>query len=104
MHLSWPWIYGSQALMAAGIGALIGRNVSGAGRWIAFVIAAWLAELVALTLGGTLLANELVPGAAWFYWWVGTGGPVQPAAAVAGGLAARSWRRRSAKIEHAPPR
>ena len=50
MHLSWPWIYGSQALMAAGIGALIGRNVSGAGRWIAFVIAAWLAEPVGVSL------------------------------------------------------
>lgn len=38
-----------------------------------------------LTAGGTLLANELHPEFAWFYWLIGTGGPIQPAAAAVGG-------------------
>lgn len=53
---------------------------------LTLVVGAWLGELLVLTLGGNLLANELDPPIAWFYWWMGTGGSLQPAAASAGAL------------------
>jgi hypothetical protein len=85
---SWPAIYGSQALLAALVGLVLARTRGDLGRWeLAMLIAgAWLGELAVLTLGGTLLANELDPNVAWFFWLMGTGGPIQPAAAVLGAL------------------
>lgn len=83
---SWPAIYGSQALLAALCGLILGR-VEPSRAWILpLVVGAWFGELLALTLGGNLLANELDPPIAPFYWWMGTGGPLQPAAANAGAL------------------
>jgi hypothetical protein len=98
---SWPLIYGSQAVMAA-IGLLIfaRREIAELGlrRLGALVVGAWLGELLALTLGGNLLANELDPNVAWFYWLMGTGGPLQPAAAFAGGLLGIRLRRGDAPL------
>lgn len=85
LERSWPAIYGSQALLAAIVGHRLSRH---AVRWLAIIgiiSCAWLGELLALTLFGNLLANEIDPQVAYVFWWMGTGGPVQPAAAVLGG-------------------
>ena len=93
LERSWPAIYGSQALLAAIVGLRLSRYPA---RWlaiVAIVIGAWLGELLALTLFGSLLANEIDPEVAYIFWWMGTGGPLQPAAAVLGaaiGLGLRS--------------
>lgn len=50
------------------------------------VIAAWLGEgLVLIVIGEPIVANELDPEIAWYYWLVATAGPLQPAAASAAG-------------------
>ena len=86
LEQSWPAIYGSQALLAALYGLWVGRVEPSRVWMLTLVTGAWLGELLALTLGGNLLANELDPPVAWFYWWMATGGPLQPVAASAGGL------------------
>ncbi len=86
LEQSWPAIYGSQALLAALCGLWVGRIEPSAVRMLTLVFGAWLGELLALTLGGNLLANELDPPVAWFYWWMATGGPLHPVAASVGGL------------------
>ena len=48
------------------------------------VLAAWVGELLVLFFAGTLFAGELVPEVSWFYWLIGTGGPLQPAAVILG--------------------
>ncbi len=83
---SWPAIYGSQAVLAALCGLWVARVEPSRVWMLTLVIGAWLGELLALTLGGNLLANELDPPVARFYWWMATGGPLQPVAASAGGL------------------
>jgi hypothetical protein len=80
-------IYAGQGLLAAG-GAFVSQHLAGGislPRFVGIVVAAWIGELVVLLVGGTIFANELVPQVAWFYWLVGTGGPIQPLAAVIGG-------------------
>jgi hypothetical protein len=57
------------------------RSIGGIGL---MVLIASIGEGVVLTLGGTLLANELVPAVAWIYWLIGTGVVIQPVAAVVG--------------------
>jgi hypothetical protein len=48
--------------------------------------AAWLLEGVVLTVvGEPLVANELDPSIAWYYWLAATAGPLQPAVAFVGG-------------------
>ena len=89
LERSWPWIYGSQALLAAGFTCVFIRTRSFHFRGVhivLLVLGAWTGELIALTAGGTLLANELDPEVAWIFWWMATGGPLQPLAAIAGGL------------------
>ena len=83
---SWPLIYGAQALLAAAVGCSIARltRVATPGRTVALIGAAWVGEWLVLLVGGTLLANELVPNMAWFFWLIATGGPLQPFAAIAG--------------------
>jgi hypothetical protein len=98
---SWPLIYGSQAVLAAVGLYIFARHESGElgiRRLAALVLGAWLGELLALTLGGNLLANELDPDIAWFYWLMGTGGPIQPVAAFAGGLLGIRFRRSAAPV------
>lgn len=92
----WPLIYGSQAVFAAVVGVLVARPlVSAFGRRGAALAigAGWVGEWFVLLVGGTLFANELVPGVAWFYWVIGTGGPLQPVAALAGLWVASRGRR-----------
>jgi hypothetical protein len=54
--------------------------------------ASWLFQGVILTIiGAPLVANELDPEVAWYYWLAATAGPIQPAVAlVASWLGARS--------------
>lgn len=89
LERSWAGIYGSQALLAALIGHRLSPRIPSLLGLVAVVTGAWLGELVALTLFGNLLANEIDPTVAWVFWWMGTGGPVQPVAAVVGGLVQR---------------
>jgi hypothetical protein len=93
---SWPLIYGAQALMAAAIGAVLVQRLPRlpVRTLMAIVGAAWLGEGLGLLVGGTALANELVPGVAGFYWLIGTGGPLQPAATLGGALIASRPRMR----------
>lgn len=84
---SWPLIYGSQALFAAIVGFVAAPFLAGTfGRRgaVLAILAAWVGEFFALFFGGTLLAGELVPEVAWFYWIIGTCGPLQPIAALVG--------------------
>lgn len=93
---SWPAIYGFQAALAAIALFLFARRQAATlrpSRLVLLVVGAWLGELLVLTAGGTLLANELDPEFAWFYWLIGTGAPIQPAAAAIGGLLGMSGRR-----------
>jgi uncharacterized membrane protein len=94
----WPLIYGSQALLAAaGTYWLAGRAALMTTRHlIGLVIAAWVGEWLVLLVGGRLFANELVPDVSWFFWLIGTGGPIQPVAAVVGGLVALRRKERGA--------
>jgi hypothetical protein len=48
---------------------------------VAFV--SWLLQGVILTMiGAPLIANELDPEVAWYYWLAATAGPIQPAVAL----------------------
>lgn len=85
-------IYGLVATLAATTVYVLTRRrpVLGLPVVAALAIGAWLGELVAMTLFGRVLANELNPLNGWYFWLWATGGPLQPAAAFLGGwLAAR---------------
>jgi hypothetical protein len=85
--LARPWIYISQVVMAAAIGFAaarwVGAAISGT-QLVLLMFAAWMGELVLLTVFGTFVANELTPMVAWYYWLIGTGGLLQPIAATVG--------------------
>jgi len=91
---SWLPLFGLESVLAAAVafGFASRTGERSARRLVMLVIGAWLGELVVLTVAGTIFANELVPTVAWFYWVIGTGGPVQPIAAIIGGLAALKLR------------
>jgi hypothetical protein len=83
------WIYGSQfVVIGAFLYALTGTRlqaVSAVTLW-ASVTSAWLLEGVVLTvIGAPLVANEMDPHVAWYFWLVATAGPLQPVAAFVGG-------------------
>jgi hypothetical protein len=83
------WIYGSQFVLIGGfLYALTRTRLQGLSTvtlW-ASVTTAWLFEGVVLTvIGEPLVANELDPHVAWYFWLVATAGPLQPVAAFAGG-------------------
>ena len=61
------------------------------------VVVAWLGQGIVLTLiGAPLVANELDPEIAWYYWLVATAGPLQPAVGfVSGWFGLRTWTRDS---------
>ena len=88
---AWPLIYGSQAVLAFALGVVLGSvtTLDRSSVVAVIVLAAWVGEWVVLLVAGPLFANELVPGVAWFYWLIGTGGPMQPLAALGGAFAAR---------------
>jgi hypothetical protein len=98
LELFGPAIYGSQVLLAAAVGAsasLLLRDIS-IGALALLLFGAWVGELIALTLlGNVIVANEIDPEIAWFYWLLATGGPLQPAAACVGSVAASAVTRRA---------
>lgn len=82
-------IYGSQFLLIGGFLYALTRTWflawSTVTLW-ASVTTAWLLEGVVLTvIGEPLVANELSPLVAWYFWLVATAGPLQPLAAFVGG-------------------
>jgi len=87
IEASWPLIYGSQTSFAGVLGFIsapfLVRSFGHRGAVLA-ILAAWVGEFFALLIGGRLLANELVPETAPLFWIVGTGGPLQPIAAILG--------------------
>jgi hypothetical protein len=83
------WIYGSQFVVIGAFLYALTRTrlqaVSAVTLW-ASVTSAWLLEGVVLTvIGAPLVANELDPHVAWYFWLVATAGPLQPVAAFVGG-------------------
>ena len=99
---AWPLIYGSQAVLAFVLGAVLSvTRLERLAVVAAVVLAAWVGEWIVLLVGGTLFANELVPQVAWFYWLIGTGGPVQPLAALAGAVTWQRVRRTAARAGEA---
>lgn len=81
-------IYGSQFLAIGAFVFILVRTRltawSPVTLWAA-VTSAWLLEGIVLTVIGPVVANELTPRVAWYYWLVATGGPLQPVAAFVGG-------------------
>lgn len=81
-------IYGSQFLaVGAFVFTLVRTRLtawSPVTLWAA-VTSAWLLEGVVLTVIGPVVANELTPAVAWYFWLVATAGPLQPVAAFVGG-------------------
>jgi hypothetical protein len=87
LEQSWPVIYASQAALAAG-GTFVYQRLAGPlpmTRLALIVASAWMGEFAVLYFAGTLFAGELTADIAWFFWLVGTGGPIQPLAALLGG-------------------
>lgn len=87
LESAWPAIYASQAALAAA-GTFLYQRAAGPipiQRLTLIVAAAWIGELAVLYFAGTLFAGELTSDVAWFFWLIGTGGPIQPLAAILGG-------------------
>ena len=80
-------IYGVQFVLVGLLAYWLARTRRLETRALAgLIIAAWLGEGLVLTLiGEPLVANELTPDIAWYYWIVATGGPLQATAAFIGG-------------------
>jgi hypothetical protein len=87
LQASWPLIYLLQAvvvgLLGYAVGRVIGYRIDGS-TLSAIIVAAWLGELVVLGLG--LVPTELLWTDFVAKWSLLTGGPIQPAAAIAGAL------------------
>jgi hypothetical protein len=83
------WIYGSQFVLIGGFLYALTRTwlrALSAVTLSASVTSAWLLEGIVLTvIGEPLVANELSPLVAWYFWLVATAGPLQPVAAFVGG-------------------
>lgn len=82
---SWPLIYVAEGALVAAVlfvTVRLSRNILDLPKVALLVIAAWFGEYLVLASG--ILADELNPGNAVFYWLLATGGPVQPAAAFVG--------------------
>lgn len=85
LQTSWPAIFALMSVFAAAVTAPIRLLIPEVGgRLLVVVIGAWFGEYVVLASG--VLADELNPGNAIFYWIAATGGPIQPVAAFAGAL------------------
>lgn len=83
----WFVIYPVEAVVVGVVMVVVGWMLRGHASplsLIAVVLAAWIGELV--ILGSGLIANELVGFVAVYYWLLATGGPLQPIAAIIGGL------------------
>jgi hypothetical protein len=96
----WPLIYALQALLAAGLLFMVARPLRHrleAPGLVVVILAAWLGQWVVLASG--VLADELNPANSTYYWMLATGGPLQPIAAVLGGLVGLRRDRRSTYSE-----
>jgi hypothetical protein len=87
-------MYGTQFLLVAALMFSLTRGPfrHASMRALAIsVVAAWLGQgIVLIVIGAPLVANELDPEIAWYYWLVATAGPLQPMVAfVAGWLGLR---------------
>lgn len=94
---SWPIVYGIQAVLAAAALFVVARYGAGwlsARALLALVAAVWVSELLVVLLIHPILANELTPVSTVVYWLMATGGPLQPAAALVGGILAITHRQR----------
>ena len=83
---SWPLIYAVEAVLVGAAmfaAARLLRSAVDEPKLALLVIAAWLGEYVVLASG--ILADELNPANAIFYWLLATGGPLQLVAALLGG-------------------
>jgi hypothetical protein len=91
------WIFVVQAALAAAVGFAVDRRAEWAPSWLiaAALVGAWLVEGILLGAFGWILADELEPPSGIEVWWLATGGPAQPAAAVAGALVARRTARKA---------
>lgn len=81
-------VYALQFVLVGGIGYAagrrwpLGRSVSPLAGTLAL---AWVLEGVVLTvIGARLVANEITPDRAWYFWLVATAGPLHPAMAFLG--------------------
>ena len=85
-------IYGIQFVLVGVIGygvtrwRLAGESLS---RVALVMAAAWIGQGLVLTaVGEPIVANEIDPSNAWYFWLVATAGPLQPLVALLGGLPA----------------
>ena len=88
-------VYATQFAIIVPFSYWLGRTrlrIAPSGTLARIALVAWLLEGVILTIiGAPLVANELDPDIAWYYWLAATAGPLQPAIAFAGSwLGARS--------------
>ena len=102
-----PLLYGVQAFLTAVLAFALFRTAwrdSNALEVGVLVALAWVGEAVVLTFFGWLLADELDPPVAFYYWPIATGGPTQPLAGLIGGwlgraAAVREWPSGMARVE-----
>jgi hypothetical protein len=90
---TWYAVWSIQAALASVIGLVAGRAWGGqtsAARLIALVVAAWVGELLVVTMIGPLLSNDLDVIHGPFIWLVATGGLLQPVATAVGVLIGRA--------------
>lgn len=93
---SWYVLYPLEAVIVGGLMFALGRLLFDRldrASLVSIVLAAWIGELV--VLGSGLIANELVGLTAVPIWLLATGGPIQPIAAIVGGLLGRRSRLRT---------
>jgi hypothetical protein len=90
---TWYLVWSLQAVLAGVIGVVAGRawgrDASPKGL-IALVVAAWVGELLVVTMIGPLLSNDLDVIHGPFIWLVATGGLLQPVATAVGVLIGRA--------------
>jgi hypothetical protein len=86
LYQSWPLIYLLEAVFVAAVMFVVGRLFIDRltnRTLVAIVLAAWIGQY--LFLASRVLADELNPLSAGWFWLLATGGPLQPAAAFVGG-------------------
>ncbi len=91
LHPSWWLTWAVQGLLAGGLLAAIEavRPSRDARTLAAVVVMAWIGELLVLIPLTVILSDDLRPFHAPWVWLIATGGPIQPVAALLGGLVGR---------------
>lgn len=89
MDPSWFQVWTVQAVLVLVVGLAIGRSwgrlASNAGL-VGLVLAAWIGELVVVTLIASVVVGELTPVHGPYLWLVATGALIQPLVAILGAL------------------